>query len=137
MNANKIFRLGTTSTEVIMACALMTAAMVTLAGFQSRITKSVSTLRQAVQARTEVRNARELVGSWQYEKVTEAAISEIELGPDGLATLPNARWIVNVVETEQPVSSKRVFLDLEWSRNDQVHTSSGISFWVTDMGSSL
>lgn len=130
-NSRKLFRFGTTSIEVIVGCVLMTAALVTVGIFQTRITKSESTLRQAALARTEVRNAREVVGSWPLEMVTDASVSQIQISPGVQATLPDARWIAKVFETEQPVRGKRVFLDLEWSRNEQIHSTSGITFWVT------
>jgi hypothetical protein len=124
-------RWGTTTMEVIVGCALMATALLTTSIYRTRIVASSHDLRAATLARAEVINARELIGSWPADAITETRITELSLREDLRRALPESNWIANVATVDEPIIGKRVFIDLQWTSFGQTHSTSGITFWVS------
>ena len=123
-------RRATTSMEIVVSCLLLSASLVTLGVFRTRVAINGANMRMAALARSELRSAREIVGSWSPEAITANRIESLEISPMAKATLPDARWTAKVESIQQPVHGFRVFLDLQWFRLEQVQSTGGITFWI-------
>ena len=119
--------------EVLVGCGILVAAALTTSMFHARTQASARAVRLAAQARSAVLNAREELGSWPASELSLDRIEQLTI-PDELSeALPEARWIINLQQVDEPIQGKRVFIDLQWrGSGGQLQSTSGITFWVSE-----
>lgn len=123
-------RKGVTVTELLVACVVLSAALVTTQSFHSRSMACQQAARQSRLVQRLVNNARQEIASWPIETVTLDRITGLGMDPVLAAQLPGAVWLAEVADIHEPIDCKQVWIALQWNDGPDVRTSHGRTFWL-------
>ena len=128
-------RYGTTIMELLIGCVLLSVATISTSMFHTRASMMARSIKVAALAREVLLDAREEIGTWTVDEVTQERVASLPIRDELKNVLPEAAWIVRIDTLEEPVIGLRIFLDLQWADGGQIRTASGITFWVADLDS--
>jgi len=121
---------GLTIIEIVVACTLLSAALVSIGILQTQVTRAQKSLNQRAQMRLAILNARELIGSWPPSQISAERIQALPIEPLDFEWPVALRWDVRVQSAPQPWSGHAIFLDLIWEDAGQTQSAGGLNFWV-------
>lgn len=124
-------RNGITTTETIVATAMLGIAVVTVGRFSATVGQGLRDRELSARIGWELVNLRETVGSWPLEKISS---SSIESEPANIVSglIENPRWDAKVVEVVKPAKAKRVTVKFVCKYRGQTAAPSELTFWVKD-----
>jgi hypothetical protein len=125
-------RAGHTVAECLAAFAMLApiAVLVTKIDWQNDRANRDNSLAAA--AHRDLINARETVGSWDFETVSQANIESIDIPLDAEFKDRKRTWLVVVQDVTAPITAKQVTLSMRWNESGQtpVQEAGPITFWV-------
>ena len=123
---------GHTVAECLVAIVMLVpiAILVSKIGLQTERSSRETVL--AANALRDLVNAREQVGSWEYEDVSLASIQSINIPENPAFEDSRREWLVGIEEVNEPISAKRVSMSLQWTpvRSEFPMEIGPITFWV-------
>jgi hypothetical protein len=122
---------GASMMEAIVACALLSAAAVSVAVMNTRTKRAYQDRERMKHAWNEVQNARQTVGTWNIDQIDSQRLLSLAVSEEIKLAWPDARWIARVDEVQEPLPGKRIFLGLQWTQGGQTIPPLGMTFWKT------
>lgn len=123
---------GHTVAECIMAFAILlpVAALVSKIGLQTQQSLRDSLL--TAQAKSDLVNAREVIGTWEFDDVTVANVQSLPHAEISEVTESQREWLAVIEEVQEPIAAKRVSLSLLWTppRSTAANEVGPLTFWV-------
>lgn len=124
--------LGQTVAECLIAFAILlpVATLVTKLNLQAE--KSSRDSVHASHSMRELVNARELIGTWDFDEITVENIQSIPLRENPVFENNSHEWSVTIEELTLPIPSKRVGLSLKRTaaRSEFPVEVGPLTFWV-------
>lgn len=126
-NAN---RSAVTSMETLVAIIVLSVAAIGVSRFVAAVHSGLRDQELRQRIGWEIENARELIGSWEAEEITEDRIEQLPFS-NGLAeSLSEVRWVSRVNRVEEPIPASRVTLAIECQHQGQIAKPQELTFWV-------
>lgn len=121
-------RRAITQIELVVATVLLGATLLTITQFKQRSLRVNQATQRASFAQSRMLNVRREISTWPLDVVTAEAIAKLPI--DEANFLPQARWIAEVKEIDQPIAGKQVVLAIQWQNHSQPQTCPSLTFWV-------
>lgn len=119
---------GFTHLELVIATVLLAATLLTITRFQQSTRGTNLAAQRASFAHSRLLNVRREISTWPTSEVTAETISELPI--DEANFLPQAQWMVEIKEIDEPVAGKQVTMAIKWQDKAQTHTCPSLTFWV-------
>jgi len=116
--------------EVLVAIALLAAATTMVGAFVHQVKAGLRDRELSTRCDWELMNARERIGSWPVEQITQQQIQQISISESLTASIANAHLSAAIQKIENPVPAIQVTLAIEGELNDQTIQPSVLTFWV-------
>ncbi len=123
---------GHTVAECILAFAILAPVAVLVNKIATQTQRSLRTSELADQARGSLTNAREEIGSWDYDDVSAANIQSRLSTENRDPSYTSEAWLAVVEEVQEPLPAKRVSLSVLWTSpySNSPNELGPITFWV-------
>ncbi|MDZ4851552.1 MAG: hypothetical protein SGI77_19855 [Pirellulaceae bacterium] len=108
-------RLGTTFVECIVAGILLMTAMGLILRYQTKAALFQSEQLLQTKAELALLSAREIIASWDIERVNRASIESLPMFDEMSESDIHAQWVASVIDVQEPIVGKRVSLGIEWT----------------------
>ena len=117
-------------TETVVAVLVLGVACGVVMRFAVQIKQGLQQRELSSRLTWELINAREQIGSWSANEITESRIAELQLSEDLTKQVSNLRWDVEVSKVDSPAPAKRVDLSLRCQLRGQEIKPTQLTFWV-------
>lgn len=123
-------RSGFTVAETLIAVVLLGVAVTGVGKLVHNVSQGLQDRELACRIGWEISNARELIGTWSAEDITEARIEQLPISGSVRQALRNAEWETRIVETVRPLAAVRVHLALIGDYRGHTIRPQERIFWV-------
>lgn len=135
MPLSQTSRRGISVTELIVAIALLTVLTSAIGQYVTYVNRAVRMRELMQDIRWELENARESIGSWRSDEITEQRIQEISFSTTLREHLQDPSWVVEILPArihglEQAESFRTVRLGITAGYLDQTIHPVSLIFWV-------
>lgn len=131
-NSRGTTRSAHTIAECLVAFAMLLpiAVLVGKIGLQTEQASRESAL--ASHAFRDLINAREEIGSWAFNDISQSTIESIPFQKSTEFHEDSRRWVTSIEEETEPIQAMRISLSLQWtSGRSEIPAEVGpITFWV-------
>lgn len=123
-------RMAVTSMETLVAIIVLSIAAMAVSQFVVTVHSGLQDQELSQRIGWEIENARELIGSWPVEKITQERIEQLPFANGLSENLVQARWVARVKQVEEPMPATRVTLGIECQYQGQVAMPQEMTFWI-------
>ena len=125
-------RSAVTLTEAVVATVLLGLAVAGVGHFVSSVQRGLKDRELSARLDWEMVNARETIGSWPVEWVTQERIESLSVSPTLLKELTDVHWEAEVSSILDPVAATQVTLTLACNYGGQKARPQQLTFWMRE-----
>ncbi|MEM7473629.1 MAG: hypothetical protein AAF483_01415 [Planctomycetota bacterium] len=123
-------RSGISVTETVIAALLLSAALGAVLRFAVSAKSGLRNQELRTRLEWELVNAREKIGAWPEDKITEEAIATLPVSGALTRKLQELQWSAKITSIKSPVEALQVDLALHYEVQGRFAEPRSLSFWV-------
>lgn len=128
-------RRGTTTAETLIAIVVLGVAASAVGKFASTMATGLDDRELSAKIGWEIANAREVIGSWPAQEITEERIESLAVELSEWENGTDAQWVAAVSKISEPAQAVQVELGLRCKIDGQWAEPERLTFWVADADS--